>query len=279
MRRLSRRAAGVAGGPKLWAALAGAAAAVGALFVPVPHRLHADFTLAPRTRRVSAAPFDGLVAEGFAEAGDRVAAGAVLARLDGRELRWDPRRRRGRAGRPRQGPRPPPSPPGTSPTTSSPTSPSANSTSKSPRSAGGKVSFRSPPRRAGVVLTAAVDRGANAPVTVGQPLYEIAPLGTLRAEVAVAPGDLPHLNDGAAVTLRPDGGGGEELLGEVTRIRPAGEVRDGAVAFVAEVDVPNPAGDLRPGVRGDAAVAGGRRPLGWVLFHRPVEKLRGWLAW
>ena len=278
VRRLSRRAAGIAGGPKLWAALVGVAAAVGALFVPVPHRLHGDFTLAPRTRRVSAAPFDGLVAEGFAEAGDRVAAGAVLAQLDGRELRWD--------------------------LAAAEAERAAHAKDRDRHLAAGNVTdhqladlavrkldlkIATLRRResqldvvaqtAGVVLTAAVDRGANAPVTVGQPLYEIAPLGTLRAEVAVAPGDLPHLREGAAVTLRTDGGGGEELTGEVYRVRPAGEVRDGAVAFVAEVDVPNPAGDLRPGVRGDAAVTGGRRSLGWVLFHRPVEKLRGWLTW
>ena len=69
------------------------------------------------------------------------------------------------------------------------------------------------------------------------------------------------------------------MTGTVDRVRPAAEVRDSAVAFVAEVSVPNPDNELRPGVRGAAEITAGRRSLGWVLFHRPVEKLRGWLGW
>ena len=278
LRRSARAARGAVGGPKLWAAVLGGAAAAGGLCVPVPHRLHADFTLAPQTRRVSAAPFDGLLAEGLAEPGDRVAAGAVLARLDGRELRWD----LAAAEAERDG----------------------SAKDRDRHLAAGNVTdfqladlavrrldlkiatlrrkegqLEVTSRTAGVVLSAAVDRGANAPVTVGQPLYEVAPLDVLRAEVAVSPDDLPHLSEGAAVTLRPDGAGGAAVTGTVARVRPAAEVRDAAVAFVAEVSVPNPGGTLRPGVRGAAEIDSGRRALGWVLFHRPVEKLRGWLAW
>ena len=278
LRRSARAARGAVGGPKLWAAALGVSAAAGALCVPVPHRLHADFTLVPQTRRVSAAPIDGLIAEGLVEPGDRVAAGAVLARLDGRELRWD----LAAAEAERDG----------------------SAKDRDRHLAAGQVTdfqladlavrrldlkiatlrrkegqLDVTAQTAGVVLSAAVDRGANAPVTVGQPLYEVAPLDRLRAEVAVSPDDLPHLAEGAAVTLRPDGAGGAAVAGTVDRVRPAAEVRDSAVAFVAEVSVPNPDDDLRPGVRGAAEITAGRRALGWVLFHRPLEKLRGWLAW
>ena len=68
-------------------ALAAAVAVVGLL--PLPYRLHCDCTVEPVVRRYVAAPFEATLAESLVQPGDVVAEGDELARLDGREIRWE----------------------------------------------------------------------------------------------------------------------------------------------------------------------------------------------
>ena len=53
----------------------------------------------------------------------------------------------------------------------------------------------------------------------------------------------------------------------------------GEMCGVAEADVVNSAGVLRPGMRGSSHVSTGRRLLGWNLFHKPVAYVLGWQGW
>ena len=63
------------------------------------------------------------------------------------------------------------------------------------------------------------------------------------------------------------------------RIHPRAELRDDENVFVAEVQLANADGSLRPGMRGTARVESERRPLGWILLRRPVGALIAWLGW
>jgi len=65
------------------------ALAAALLFVPVPHRVPCNCQLEPVTRRFVAAPFAGPLKETFVEPGDLVKQGQLLARMDGREIRWE----------------------------------------------------------------------------------------------------------------------------------------------------------------------------------------------
>ena len=67
--------------------------------------------------------------------------------------------------------------------------------------------------------------------------------------------------------------------GAVENIRPRAEQRDGQQVFVAEVSLDNTASQLRPGMSGVARITSRSQPIGWILFHRPLEaliRLWGW---
>ena len=72
------------------AIVSGAALVIGAaMLLPVPHRVVAACTAEPVLRRSGVAPHGGLLETSLVEAGDAVAVGTVLGRMDGRALRWE----------------------------------------------------------------------------------------------------------------------------------------------------------------------------------------------
>ena len=276
---LPRRAwrAAVSDRPSKSAAIvAGAALVAGAaMLLPVPHRVVAPCTAEPVLRRFGVAPHAGLLETSLVETGDTVAAGTVLGRMDGRTLRWElagAEAERAEAAKTLDAAR------------ASADAPAAAKAGlavrrldlnvRTLRYRESRLEVRSPV--AGVVLHAAPQKGGSLPVETGTPLYELAPLDPLRVEVAVPADEIPHLRAGLPTIVRFDGAG--EVGAEIRRIRPRSEVRDARNVFVAEVEIPNPAGVLRPGQAGEATVVAGTARLGWVLFHRPAERVRGWLA-
>ena len=59
------------------------------MWIPVTYRVRCNVAIEPATRRFAVAPFDGLVSIAFAEPGDWVKQGEVLAEIDGRSIRWE----------------------------------------------------------------------------------------------------------------------------------------------------------------------------------------------
>ncbi len=59
----------------------------GVLSLPVPHPIACEVEIEPIARRFVAAPFDVRLERSWVKPGDTVAAGTLLARLDGRDLR------------------------------------------------------------------------------------------------------------------------------------------------------------------------------------------------
>lgn len=59
------------------------------LLIPMDYRVQCDLELQPVSRRFVAAPFAAPLEECFVEPGDIVAENEILARLDGRELKWE----------------------------------------------------------------------------------------------------------------------------------------------------------------------------------------------
>lgn len=272
---------------KLWNGFAtrpGRIAAVGtivtiaAMFVPVTYRIRADCKAEPVARRMCVAPHEGLLEATHAEPGDIIKSGALLANMDGREIRWE------LAGLEAEGHR------------ASKKRDTAFVKQDVPEAQMATLEFEAVKLRQkllefresnleirspidGIVLSGSMDRRENYPVTVGQPLYEIAPLNKLRIEIAIPDDEVVNFQNDNEVNITFDGVSGNGFDAAIERIHPRSDVRDGDNVFIAEVTINNQGDLIRPGMSGVARVYGKSRSLGWTLFHKPWEQIVSWVRW
>ncbi len=259
-------------------ALAAALVAVLAMAVPVPHKVHCDCLIEPVTRRFVTAPFEGTLERALVKPGDVVSAGEVLARLDGREVRW---KRAGLVADHHQARK---------------RRDQSMATHKSAESQIARLEMerldaelqlldhraehleiKSPVT--GIVTSGDLERAEGAPLVIGQTLFEIAPLEQMIVEVAIPDEDVAYVRQGLPVAIRLDAYPGTTWQLQLERIEPRAEIRDQQNVFIAEATLDNTKQQLRPGMKGRAQVVGPRRPLGWILFHRPLEYLVKTLNW
>ena len=102
---------------------------------------------------------------------------------------------------------------------------------------------------------------------------EISPLDEMRLEVNVPESDIHFVRVQQQMTFVLEGSPFEARQGEIVQIHPESEVRDSRNVFVSEVKVDNSQQLLRPGLQGRAKIAAGWKSLGWVLFHKPAERV------
>ncbi len=246
--------------------------------IPVPHQVRCDCELQPLRRCYVAAPFDGRLEKAFVEPGDVVRPDQLLARLDGREIRWELAAVTAdiaRAGKQRDGH-----------LAAHELGPAELSRLEGERLRIRREllehrdrhrEIRSPIE--GLVISGDLRKTEGAPLSVGQPLFEIGPLDDVLIEIAIPQGDLAYVCEGQEVQLDLDALPSQSWQGTLDRIHPRSEVKDQQHVFVAEVTLPNAAGLMRPGMRGRASIAAPSRALGWVLFHKPWRKLAQWIGW
>jgi multidrug efflux pump subunit AcrA (membrane-fusion protein) len=130
-----------------------------------------------------------------------------------------------------------------------------------------------------MVVSGDLERVEGAPLTIGQELFEIAPLESMIVEVAVPDDDISHVAAGQAIDVRLDAYPGETWRAVLTKVQPRSEIRDGENVFIAEAGLGNADGRLRPGMKGRARVVTSQRALGWILFHKPWEYARKKCRW
>jgi multidrug efflux pump subunit AcrA (membrane-fusion protein) len=130
----------------------------------------------------------------------------------------------------------------------------------------------------GVIVRGQLDRVEGAPLARGQNLFEVAPLSPLVAELAIPEEEVGLVKRGQAVAVRPLATG-HKLRGHIARIHPRAEVVGGQTVFIAEVEIDNVQGQLRPGMQAKAVVYGPRRPLAYTLLRRPTARLARWTWW
>jgi multidrug efflux pump subunit AcrA (membrane-fusion protein) len=272
-RRL-RRAAG-SHRLRVWSALSVLAAA--ALAVPVPHRVECDCAIEPVVRQFIAAPFGAPLEASLVRPGDEIAEGQLLARLDGREVRWElagveadfqraARERDGHMAQHDSG----------AARLSELQMERLQLQTKLLEHRAEQLEIRSP--LAGLVISGDLDQAIGAPLEIGQVLFELAPLERVVVELKIPEQDVPYAQVGQPVRFWLESQPDEPRDGRIARITPRAEIVDGMSVFVAEVPFENHAAWLRPGMQGTARIDVGECRLGWRLFHRAWETARVWFG-
>lgn len=103
----------------------------------------------------------------------------------------------------------------------------------------------------GVVVEKLVQKGEY--VSVGTPLFNIADLSRVWAEIELFEDEIPHVSLGTTVTITSAALPGRRLSGRVTYLNPFVDPKTRTVR--ARVELPNPAGVLRPDMFVNAAIS------------------------
>jgi RND family efflux transporter MFP subunit len=257
---------------KVGVILAGATLAF-LIFAQGPHRVEASFKVQPQARRVVPAPFEGFLDEVAASPGDQVQKGEVLARLDRSTLelklssaRADRRQHEKQASLARR---------------EGKTAEAQIAKAKARREAARidllehrleKAVIHAPME--GHVLKGDLERKVGSPVKKGQTLFEVAPLGTLHAELLVPEDRIGYLHEGMEGQMAATSFPGQYLDITVTRIHPVAEVHEKKNVYRTEVRLRERRPWLRPGMEGLAKVDVGDRSYLWIWTHDLVEWVR-----
>ncbi|MFO0827151.1 MAG: HlyD family efflux transporter periplasmic adaptor subunit [Phycisphaerales bacterium] len=220
-----------------------------------------------------AAPFDGTLREARVVAGDSVAAGQVIARFDTTELELERSRLTASIEK------------------ASIEADAARSRGKQAdamlidaKAEVDRVALRAVERKidsavlrapsAGMILTGDLRRSIGSAIPMGQSLFEFAPDGELKVELAISDRDIARVRAGAVgefvSTARPD----LHIPIKVARVRPASESREGQNVFVAEAAIEAPEAWMRAGVDGFARVDAGTVPVWKAYLRRSIDFVR-----
>ncbi len=243
-----------------------------ALCLPMKYRVGCECRVQPVVRRFVAAPYDGKLDKTLVEPGDTVAKDQLLARLDGRELRWELASLEAELNRAEK----------------SRDAALAIDHVAEAQQAGLEVErlllkthllqnrlehleIRSP--LDGMVISGDLKKTEGAPLSVGQVMFEVSPLDRMIVEVEIPEREILHVEEDAEVIFRVDAYPGRKWSGTIERIFPRAELRENESVYLAEVNLDNRTGELRPGMKGRARAIGKRHTIGWNLFHKPYESL------
>jgi multidrug efflux pump subunit AcrA (membrane-fusion protein) len=270
--------------------LLAAAATAAVLCVPAPYMISVECELQPVVRRYVAAPHDGQLAKSLVKPGDIVKQGQVLGVMESRELRWElagliadeARAKKSRDVNLSGGK----------------TAPAQIDALECERLAARRklverriehLDVKSPID--GIVVSGDLQRSQGVPVTIGQVLYEIAPLEKMIAELAVPDEEITHVAIGQKASISLAAHPGDTGTGTISRLHPRAVTREKDNVFIAEVALAddssygklpaadNQAGALRPGMKGHARIHSEWHTLAWITFHRPWNYLISWLGW
>jgi hypothetical protein len=247
--------------------------AVAAATVQGPFRVNADAIVRGTVVRAAVAPFNGYIESARVRAGDRVAAGDELARLDDADLvlerlRWTSELDRLKAEQ-------------------------REASAKGERA---QVAFldaqidqadanlaltRTQLERTritssidGLIVSGDLSQRLGAPVQPGEVLFEVAPLDAFRLDIFVDERDMRYVAPEQLGRLTLTGRPEDPLRFEVTRITPVAEVRDGVNTFRVEAALATLAEGVRPGMEGVAKIDAGRELMVWVWSRRLIDWLR-----
>ena len=263
-------------GVKLLAAL-GALAVLFLTFATGDYRVAAKTVIEGEVQRAAVAPFDGYVAESRVRAGDSVAQGGLIARLDERDLRLERTRldseRAQLLGRHRQALA------ALDRATMAMVAAQISQTDAQLALVEDKLARASLTAPFdGVVVSGDLSQMLGTPVEQGKVLFQIAPLSAYRVILEVDERDIAQLHVGQTGELALSGIPGERLRFAVKTLTPVSTAQDGRNYFRVEAQLDDASARLRPGMEGVGKIGVGRRKLIWIWTHPLTDWLRLW-AW
>jgi multidrug resistance efflux pump len=237
------------------------------------YRVAAKTVIEGAVQRITAAPFDGFIAESFVRAGDTVHAGQVLCKLDDRELKLDQARlssereqlerkyRQALAAQER----------------STMTILQAQieqvvamlSLVKDKLSRATLVASFD-----GIVVAGDLQQLLGTPVELGKTLFTIAPLDSYRVILQVEERDISHLKLGQKGELTLSGIPHRQMDFSVEQITPVSTAQEGRNYFRVEARLYNASERVRPGMEGVGKVEVDERKLIWIWTHNLVDWVR-----
>lgn len=248
------------------------------MMTPFHQRIHAPLILEPAMRRYIAAPFDSVLKKMHVTTGSLVTKGQLLAELDEREIREKAAELQAQAGAANLQ--------SASEMAASNFEESAVSALQAKRFGHELEVLRQREKNLqilspidGILVTGDLERSQGAALKLGRPIMEVAPLDKMFIEVAVREEDVPYVRTGMNVIIHIHALGGRKYEANLSKMQLRAETRDGRNVFISEAEIPNPDGDLRPGMKGEAIIIADKTPLFWSLFRKPWNTLRGWLFW
>jgi multidrug resistance efflux pump len=245
------------------------------LSIPASHKLSGNVVIEPSVRRFVSAPFNGILKHTVRKSGDKVSAGEILARLDEKEIEWNLTgltADRNRAKKQKD-------------------IHAAQNNRADVQMAELEIErlesrialleyqidnleIKSPIE--GIVIRGDLKQVEGSPVTKGQVLFEIAPLDSMRVELAVIAEDVVYIRHGMPIKMKLEAYPLEQWFLEVNIIHPRSTVKGAGSVFIVEANLKNADGKLRPGMQGKGKVIADKHILGWILFHRVWEKIILW---
>jgi RND family efflux transporter MFP subunit len=242
------------------------------------YRVSATTTIEGAVQRALAAPFEGYIREATARPGDLVKQGAVVARLDDRDLQLErlkvSSRREQLVKQHREA--------------------LANHDRAQIRVIGSQIDqaeaelqvveeklARTEVRAPfdGVVVSGDLSQKLGAPVQRGEVLFEVAPLEDYRVVLQVDERDVRDLVEGQAGQLVLSAMPSERLAFRVARITPVSTAEDGRNFFRVEAKLDRGVERLRPGMEGVGKVDIGERRLIWIWTRHLLDWVRLELWW
>ena len=131
----------------------------------------------------------------------------------------------------------------------------------------------------GIVVAGDLRDKSGSPLSRGQVLFEVAPLGQLFVEVAIPQSEIAFVKTEMELTLRLHAYPNREFETVIHRIEPSAQIREDQNVFVAEAKIIDPDHLLRPGMRGKVWIEAGTASVGWILLHRPIDAVRVAMGW
>jgi hypothetical protein len=126
----------------------------------------------------------------------------------------------------------------------------------------------------GTIVSGDVRRMLGSSVPLGHALFEFAPDGSLRLELAVTDRDVARVQVGARGEFVPLARPDLRIPIVVERLRPSSEIRDGENVFVAEATLPESETWLRPGGEGFAKLDAGTSSPWRAYLRRLIDAVR-----
>jgi len=237
------------------------------------YRVAAKTVIEGAVQRITAAPFDGFIAQSFVRAGDTVRVGQVLCKLDDRELKLDQARltsereqlerkyRQALAAQERA--------------TMTILQAQIEQVDAMLSLVTDKVS------RAtlvapfdGIVVAGDLQQLLGTPVELGKMLFTIAPLDSYRVILQVEERDISYLKLGQQGELTLSGIPHRQMDFSVEQITPVSTAQDGRNFFRVEARLYNVSERVQPGMEGVGKVEVGERKLIWIWTHNLVDWVR-----